>query len=154
MAVIFHHDQGHIPLRYMPTQMGHPHTITRLKTDNTTANSFVHDNITQKKSKSWDILFYWLRNEQQNQNFDIYWYFGHNNLADDYKKYHTAQLHKDIRKTYVRVKLNCMPSQYVKCMPSCIMQGYVGTRPCVQRMTRLLIHFLKFLSSQPKRKRN
>ena len=52
--------------------MGHPLLVTTLKTENATANSVVHDNITENKSKSWDMRLYWLRNKQRNQNFDIY----------------------------------------------------------------------------------
>ena len=35
----------------------HPQPPTPLKTDNATANSFVHNNIHQRKIKSWDMRF-------------------------------------------------------------------------------------------------
>ena len=82
MDVILHNVQVAIPLRYINTQMGHPQPTTPLKTVNVTSNSFVHENITQKKSKSWNIRLYWLRNRQQIQYFEIYWDIGNNNLAD------------------------------------------------------------------------
>ena len=115
--------------------MWHPHPVTPLKTYNATANFFLHENITHNKLKSWDMRFYWLRNKQQNQNFDIYWDAGHNNLADYYIKHHTSQHHKDTRKTYVQDKLNFMRSQYVNCMLSRMLQGCVGTIPPVHHTT-------------------
>ena len=105
-AGTFYNVQVSIPLVYIITKMGHPHPDTPLKTDNANASLFVHDKITQKKSKSWDMRFYWLQNKQQTQYFYIYSNSGHNKLTYYYTKHHTTQRHKDIRKTYVRDKLN------------------------------------------------
>ena len=46
------------------------------------------------------MQFYWLQNKQQNQNFDIYWDYGHNKLVEYYTNNHTLKKHKDTRKTY------------------------------------------------------
>ena len=72
--------------------------------------------------------------QTKNLHFEIYWDSGKNNLAHYYTNHHTAQYHKYIKYIYARDKLNCMPSQYVKCMPPRMMQGCVGTRPYSQRM--------------------
>ena len=48
---ILHNVQVAIPLTYMLNKMVHPHVSTPLKSDNATANSFIHGNITQKKPK-------------------------------------------------------------------------------------------------------
>ena len=93
--------------------MGNPQTTILLKTYNSNTNSFVHENIAKKKSKSWDMRFYWLWNKQQNHNFDIYWDSSHNKLAGYYRKNHTVQHQKDTRNKYVREKLKCMLSQYM-----------------------------------------
>ena len=122
-AGIFHNAKVAITLRYIINQMGHLEPATPLKTDNATANSFVYDNITQKKLKSWDMWFYWLQNKNQNHNFDIYWDSGLIKLSSYYTKHHTSQHHKDIIKTYVRDKLNYMPSQYMICVLLRTMQG-------------------------------
>lgn len=55
-AGLFHNAQVAIPIRYILTEMGHPQPATPIKTDNVTANAFVHANITQRKSKSWTCV--------------------------------------------------------------------------------------------------
>ena len=65
---------------------------------------FVHNNIHQKKSKSWDMRYHWLRDHQTQYQFNIYWDKGYNNHADYFTKYHPAKYHQEIRRTkqYVR----------------------------------------------------
>ena len=69
---IFHNTQMGIPIRYILIALGHPQPPTPLKTDNSTANGFIHDNINLKKSKSWDMRFYWLRDRANQQQFNFY----------------------------------------------------------------------------------
>jgi hypothetical protein len=123
-AGIFHNAQISMPIRYVLKQLGHPQQATPLKTDNSTAASFVHDNITQKKSKSWDMRFYWLRDRQTNKDFKIFWEKGETNHADYFTKHHTSQYHQDVRSRYVKDntqgKIRTIPS-------SADLQGCVGT---------------------------
>ena len=69
---LFHNTQVAIPMRYILTNIGHPQPATPIKTDDATTNSFVHDNITQKKPKSWDMRYYWLHEKDQQDLLDIY----------------------------------------------------------------------------------
>ena len=100
-AGIFHNAQVAVPLRYMLEQLGHPQPPTKIKTDNATASGFVHDNITQKRSKSWDMRKYWLRDKSQQSQFAIYWASAVNNLADYFTKHHIAKHHQSMRPQYV-----------------------------------------------------
>ena len=63
VAGIFHNAQIIISLRRILKALNHPQPPTPLKTDNSIANGFVHKNIQQKRSKSWDMRFYWLRDK-------------------------------------------------------------------------------------------
>ena len=56
-----HAAQSSITIRTFLLNLGHPQPSTLLKTDDSTAIFFVHQNIQQKKSKSWDMQFHWLR---------------------------------------------------------------------------------------------
>jgi hypothetical protein len=49
-------------LHFLPG-FGHPQLATPLKTDNSTSNSFVHANIKQRRSKTWDMRWNWLRDK-------------------------------------------------------------------------------------------
>ena len=103
-AGVFHNAQVAIPIRYILQQLGHPQPPTPIKTDNSTATGFVHNNIHQKRSKSWDMRYHWLRDRQTQQQFNIYWDKGTNNHADYFTKHHPAKYHQEIRRTrqYVR----------------------------------------------------
>ena len=100
-AGLFHNAQVAIPIRYILTEMGHPQPATPIKTDNATANAFVHANITQRKSKSWDMRYYWLREKDQQEILDIYWDRGDANHADYYTKHHPIIYHRTTRNRYV-----------------------------------------------------
>ena len=52
-----------IPLRTTLIKMGYqqPKTGTPLKTDNTTADGIVNNNVRQRKSRAMDMRFYWIR---------------------------------------------------------------------------------------------
>ena len=60
-AGVFHNAQKAISIRYTLEQIGHQQPPIPLKTDNSTVNGFVHNNIYQKRSKSWDIRYHWLQ---------------------------------------------------------------------------------------------
>ena len=98
---LFHNAQMAIPIRNMLEQLGHPQPPTPIKTDNSTADSFVHDNIHLKRSKSWDMRFYWLRDRTLQSQFKIFWKKGSENEADYFTKHHPTAHHKLMRKRYV-----------------------------------------------------
>ena len=52
--VIVHNARVSLPVRYILTKMGQPHPSTLIKTDNSTANLFVHDNITLLDWRKWE----------------------------------------------------------------------------------------------------
>ena len=57
---IFHNAQTAIGIRQTLEAIGHPQQTTRLKTDNKTANSFVHVSMQIKRSKTWNMRYHWL----------------------------------------------------------------------------------------------
>jgi hypothetical protein len=81
--------------------LGHPQPATPLKTDNSTANSFVHANIKQRRSKTWDMRWNWLRDKATHEHLRIYWDKGVNNDADYFTKHHPPSHHLTERPRYV-----------------------------------------------------
>ena len=63
-AGLFHNAQLTIPIRRILEILQHSQPPTPTKTDNSIANGFIHDNIQQKRSKSWDMRYHWLRKRQ------------------------------------------------------------------------------------------
>ena len=101
IAGVFHNAQMAIPIRYMLECLGRPQPATPIQTDNTTVNSFVKNNITQKRSKSWDMRYYWLREKQIKKHFSITWKQAKSNLADYFTKHFSGKYHREIRSKYV-----------------------------------------------------
>ena len=61
VVALFHNAQTVLPIRRVLEALDHLQPPTPVKTDNSTANAFVHKNIHKKRSKSWDMRFHWLR---------------------------------------------------------------------------------------------
>ena len=101
VAGVFHNAQVAIPIRHLLTSLGHTQPPTTITTDNTTVASFVTDNITQKRSKSWDMRFYWLRDKECQQQFKIVWKQAQQNLADYITKHFSGKYHRHIRSRYI-----------------------------------------------------
>ena len=104
-AGIFHNAQIALPIRYMLIQIGHKQPRTPVKTDNEMSNNFIHNNIAQRRSKSWDMRFYWLRDKANQHLFDFYWDKSENNFGDYFTKHHTAKYHTIIRPQYVQDRI-------------------------------------------------
>ena len=98
---LFHNAQMALGIRRTLEAIGHPQRPTRLKTDNKTANSFVHASMKVKRSKTWDMRYRWLRENATRRLFDIYWDKGSNNRADYHTKHHAPTIHKTQRPRYI-----------------------------------------------------
>ena len=102
IAGLFMNAKQAIPLRQTLIEMGFPQPPTKIKTDNSTANSFAKNTIKQnRRSKAIDMRFYWLQCRQQQEQFDIYWEPGKTNLADYFTKHHSPAHHKAVRPIYL-----------------------------------------------------
>ena len=77
----------------MLTALGHPQGAVPEKTDNATAASFVKDMLKQKRSKSWDVQFHWLSEQQELKKMLVYWDKGLRNHADYHTKHHPPSHH-------------------------------------------------------------
>lgn len=102
-AGVFHNAQVAIPIRIALEELGHPQPPTPLKTDNSTTEAFVHSNIRQRRSKSWDMRYNWLRDQEALKRFRIYWQQGIKNLADYFTKHHPTSHHIKMRPLYVHM---------------------------------------------------
>ena len=100
-AALFHNAQTARPIRYILTELGHPQPPTPLKTDNATANAFIHQTMRHKKSKSWDMRYWWLKENSAQSEFQIFWDKGVHNWADYFTKHFAPSVHKLLRPKYV-----------------------------------------------------
>ena len=98
---VYNNAQDAVIIRIALQEIGHPQPPTPIKTDNTTAHSFVHDNIKQRKSKTWDMRWNWLRNRTVLNQLRIYWDKGILNDADYHTKHFPPAHHITQRPNYV-----------------------------------------------------
>ena len=107
-AAIFYNSQIAISIRRVLTALGHPQPATQIKTDNATAQGFVKQNIHLRKSKTWDMRYYWLRDKTKQGIINVYWKKGNDendpNLADYHTKHHPKIHHRGVRTLYVKDK--------------------------------------------------
>jgi hypothetical protein len=100
-AGVFDNGKEIIACRISLRALGHPQAATPLKTDNSTSHSFVHANIKQRRSKTWDMRWNWLRDKATHKQLRIYWDKGLNNNADYFTKHHPPAHHRTMRPKYV-----------------------------------------------------
>ena len=137
VAGIFHNATMAIPIRHFLKCLNHPQPPTPLKTDNSTANGFVHDNIHQKRSKSWDMRYYWLRDRQTQEQFKFFWDRGINNEGDYYTKHHATVDHRAKRPMHIRDALHHLAQALIHAKPTSHCEGVLfrpsvtGYRPSV-----------------------
>ena len=90
-----------VTFRQALIEMGHPQPPTPIQTDNSTAAGIINDKVKQRKSRTIDMRFYWVRDHVKQGEFLVYWKPGRDNLADYYTKNHPPAHHKAMRAIYL-----------------------------------------------------
>ena len=99
---LFYNGQDAIIIRHSLEALGHPQPKTPIETDNSTATGgFIYDNIRQRKSKTWDMRWNWLRDEKTHDVLNYYWDAGKNNNADYFTKHNAPKHHREMRPMYI-----------------------------------------------------
>ena len=81
--------------------LGHKQNPTKVKTYNQTASSFINNTLKAKRSKSWDMRYFWLKDRISQSQFYVYWDKGTNNHGDYWTKHWPTSYHQQIRPTYI-----------------------------------------------------
>ena len=92
-----------VHLRNIATEMGHRQPATPLLSDNAFAIGFATDTITQKRSKSIDMRFHWLRDRIRQGQFVMRYLEGKQILADFFTKTLSVKNHQAMMPRLVRV---------------------------------------------------
>jgi hypothetical protein len=96
VGACFHNAQSGAPLRVTLIELGHIQPPTLLRTDNSTAYGILNETIKQILSKALEMQYHWLTDRVRQNQFDVYWRPGRENLGDYHTKHHSAQHHKDM----------------------------------------------------------
>jgi hypothetical protein len=77
--------------------MGHNQDATDLTTDNTTLYGTINNTVQQRRSKSMDMRFYWVKDRVDQKQINFGWAPGDTNLGDYFTKHHSPAHHKRMR---------------------------------------------------------
>jgi hypothetical protein len=88
VGACFHNAESGAPLRVTLTELGHTQPPTPLRTNNSTAFGILNETIEKKRSKAMDIRYHWFTYRVRQQQLDVYWRPGRENLGDYHTKHH------------------------------------------------------------------
>ena len=86
-------------------KLGHPQQPTTgspLSTDNSTAHGILNSKMRQKVSKSFDMRYWWIKDQIKQGQFNLLWEPGELNLANYFTKHHPPWHHCQIRFKYLQ----------------------------------------------------
>ena len=66
----------------------HPQLTTALKTDNIKTRCIINGTVKQRRSKAIYMIFYWLRDQSHQGQYQIFWDLGKYNLCGYQLKHH------------------------------------------------------------------
>jgi hypothetical protein len=86
--------------------IGHPQPRTPLLTENLTTFRIVSRKMKQRRTKAIDMRFYWLKNQEAQKQFIMFWAPGKLNLSDYFTKNHAPAHHQNIKRLYLHNNQN------------------------------------------------
>ena len=109
-------------------EMGHAQSPTPEVTDSTTGDMMFNDNTRQRRSRSIDMRFHWVRDRVRQGQLLVYWMYGEHNLSDYFTKHHPTIHHRSQRSIYLVPKSDS--SKY-----AC---SHIDLRGCVESLPALV----------------
>lgn len=117
--------QGKI-MRLALEEMGHPQPPTPIHTDNSTAAGISNSTVKRQRSRAMDMRYFWIVDQVDQNNFDVQWHPGQENLADYATKHHSAATHRKIRPFYVHTHHS--PTHLTRALTPSQLRGCVKTQ--------------------------
>jgi hypothetical protein len=99
-AAAFIAAQAATSLRLTLGELGYPQPATQITCDNACAVGIANDSFNQKRSKTIDMRYHWIRDQVRLGNFTVIWDAGKSNLADLFTKAHPVHHHLTTIDTY------------------------------------------------------
>ena len=90
-------------IRLMFREIGHPQLPTSIHIDSTTAVRVVNNTIKRERSRSMEMQYFWLLDQQAQKHFKFAYQPGQDNMGYYQKKRHTDAMHRHVIPYYLRV---------------------------------------------------
>ena len=124
---ISHNARSAIHIKKMLEALGQIQNPICIKTDNSTAEAFSNSTLKEKRSKSWDMRWWWIQDKVKLKEFQVIWERGINNLADYQTKHFPPSYHTQVRPTYILKGYNLLTQSYVSGCVNHSLRGYPKT---------------------------
>jgi hypothetical protein len=83
-------------IRIILEELGHVQPPTLLQTYHVMADGIINSKVQPKKTKAMDMRFHWLRDQECQQQFHIYWQPIKLNYANYWTKHHPETHHRNM----------------------------------------------------------
>ena len=103
-AALFIAAQNATPIRTALGKLGYLQDVTEIICDNLCAVGIANNSFKQKRSKTIDMRYHWIRDQVKINNFSVTWKPGVDNLADFFTKAHPVHHHLAIMHNYVAME--------------------------------------------------
>jgi hypothetical protein len=100
-AALFIIGSAAISIRHTLADLGYPQNETEIVCDNQCAVGIAHNTLKQKRTKTIDMRYHWIRDQVRLKTFKVTWRAGKLNLADFFTKAHPVHHHLSQRRFYV-----------------------------------------------------
>jgi hypothetical protein len=70
---------------------------SKVTTENSIADGIINNKVQQKRSKAMDMIFYWVKDRAEQDQFDVGWAPDDTNMGDYFTMHHSPAHHKRIR---------------------------------------------------------
>jgi len=90
-------------IRLILQELGHPQPPSPIHINNTTAVGIVNNTIKRQRSRSMEMCYFYLLDQQTQKYFKFYYQPGQENMADYPSKHHTAPIHQHVRPYYLHM---------------------------------------------------
>jgi hypothetical protein len=88
-------------IRIILEELGHIQPPTPLPLNNAMADGIINGKVQPKQTKAMDMRFHWLRDQECQQQFRIYWRPGKLNYTKYWTKHHPETHHCNMRKEFI-----------------------------------------------------
>ena len=101
LGALFHNAKETKVIRLILKELGHPQPPTPIHVDNTTVNGIVNNTIKRQRSRSMEMKYFWLLDNEEQKQFNFRYHPGYENLGDLYTKAHNGKDTQHMRPFYV-----------------------------------------------------
>jgi hypothetical protein len=91
-------------IRLILAELGHPQPPTPMHIDNTTAVGIVNSTIKRQRSRSMEMRYFWLLDQETQRYFKFYYHPGAELMADYPTKAHVGPIHTHVRPYYLHME--------------------------------------------------